>query len=238
MRGQQSPLWKISKEDLLKLLEQTKGQGFSSIFRALGYTGGGDKYKTLVKRLKHDGINPDEYKGRAKGYSLVAAPKFTDEQVFVENSQYDRAGIKARILKNNYIPYSCADCGCGDTWNGKPITLQLEHKNGINNDHRVENLAFLCPNCHSQTPTWGGRNIAVCKTIYTCATPDCKNEISHGGYLCRPCFHQKDRKVKERPSLKALLADTSILNFEATGRKYGVTGNAIRKWIKAYQKSE
>ncbi|MGB2240169.1 MAG: HNH endonuclease [Pseudomonadales bacterium] len=54
--------------------------------------------------------------------------------------------------------YNCSSCGIGDEWNGKPITLQLDHINGVNNDHRLDNLRMLCPNCHSQTDTWCGRN--------------------------------------------------------------------------------
>ena len=50
-------------------------------------------------------------------------------------------------------------CGNEGFWNGKKLVLQLEHKNGIHNDHRVENLCFLCPNCHSQTDTYSGKNI-------------------------------------------------------------------------------
>lgn len=40
----------------------------------------------------------------------------------------------------------------------KDITLQLDHINGVNDDNRIENLRFLCPNCHSQTSTFTGRN--------------------------------------------------------------------------------
>jgi 5-methylcytosine-specific restriction endonuclease McrA len=63
-----------------------------------------------------------------------------------------------RVLKENVIKYQCAECGMFDKWNGKKIILQLDHINGVNNDNRVENLRFLCPNCHSQTKTYSGKN--------------------------------------------------------------------------------
>lgn len=57
--------------------------------------------------------------------------------------------------------YSCEECHLGETWNGKKITLHVDHINGINYDHRQENLRFLCPNCHSQTPTFSWKNAGV-----------------------------------------------------------------------------
>lgn len=81
------------------------------------------------------------------------------EEVLVENSTYtNRTALKARLLKEGLITYECAICKNKGEWNGNPLTLQLDHINGINNDHRLENLRFLCPNCHSQTNTFSGRN--------------------------------------------------------------------------------
>lgn len=54
---------------------------------------------------------------------------------------------------------NCSECGLDPIWNGKPLTLQVDHINGDNTDNRPENLRFLCPNCHTQTPTYAGRNI-------------------------------------------------------------------------------
>jgi len=53
--------------------------------------------------------------------------------------------------------FECSMCGIRD-WNDKEITLELDHINGNNRDHRLANIRLLCPNCHSQTPTWRGRN--------------------------------------------------------------------------------
>ena len=65
--------------------------------------------------------------------------------------------MRRTIIKENLLPYKCAICG-NTEWNGKTLSLELDHINGINNDNRLENLRFLCPNCHSQTTTYGSRN--------------------------------------------------------------------------------
>jgi len=56
---------------------------------------------------------------------------------------------------------TCEDCGIHKTYNGKPISLELEHIDGDNSNNKIENLKILCPNCHSQTPTFRARNIRV-----------------------------------------------------------------------------
>ena len=68
-----------------------------------------------------------------------------------------RASVRKTILKENLIEYKCDICQI-DTWNNKKLSLHLDHINGKNSDHRLENLRWLCPNCHSQTTTYTGRN--------------------------------------------------------------------------------
>ena len=71
------------------------------------------------------------------------------EEILIENSSYDNiASLKRRLLNEGYLEYKCSECGISE-WNGKPLSLHLDHINGKHNDHRIENLRFLCPNCHS-----------------------------------------------------------------------------------------
>jgi 5-methylcytosine-specific restriction endonuclease McrA len=66
--------------------------------------------------------------------------------------------IKKTIIRDKLLPYECQECGNTGEHLGKPLSLHLDHINGKNKDHRLENLRFLCPNCHSQTDTYCGRN--------------------------------------------------------------------------------
>jgi len=72
-----------------------------------------------------------------------------------------RDAIRRKVLEEQ--DYKCNSCGISE-WMGKPITLELEHKNGIRTDNTRSNLEGLCPNCHSLTHTWRGRN----RRKYTC----------------------------------------------------------------------
>jgi len=82
----------------------------------------------------------------------------TYEEVFCENSLANPTYVKSLIIKKNLLPYECSICQIQPIWNGKELKLQMDHINGIRNDHRLENLRMVCPNCHSQTETFGSKN--------------------------------------------------------------------------------
>lgn len=88
----------------------------------------------------------------SKGKNLIP-----NESVFVENSLYSNEMVKQRIVKDDLLEYKCFKCKL-DSWLGETIILDLDHINGNNRDNRISNLRFLCPNCHSQTDTYKGRN--------------------------------------------------------------------------------
>lgn len=105
--------------------------------------------KELYKNL------PQETKDRmnwAKGKLITP-----NEEIFKEKSHYSNEMIKQRIVSQGLLEYKCVKCGI-DRWQGETIVLDLDHINGDNLDNRLENLRFLCPNCHSQTDTYKGRN--------------------------------------------------------------------------------
>lgn len=68
-----------------------------------------------------------------------------------------RTTIKARLIREGFLQNKCGRCGISE-WCGKPLSVQIDHINGINDDYRLENLRMLCPNCHSLTETHGHRN--------------------------------------------------------------------------------
>lgn len=106
-------------------------------------------------------MTPDDYQNlpqETKDRMAWSRGKLLTSRGFVENSTLSNEHILRHGRRNNLFKEDCYECHIKD-WNGKPIRLELDHINGVNHDNRLENLRLLCPNCHSQTDTFRGRNI-------------------------------------------------------------------------------
>ena len=80
------------------------------------------------------------------------------QDVFVEQSPIPRSSLSRQVKRFNALEYRCSVCSNEGVWNGNKLALVVDHVNGISNDNRIENLRYMCPNCHSQTDTFGGRD--------------------------------------------------------------------------------
>lgn len=79
------------------------------------------------------------------------------DTLLTEKSSHKRHHVRSRLLHSKTLKSECAICGISE-WLGKPLSFELDHINGVSDDNRLENLRMLCPNCHSQTETYKGRN--------------------------------------------------------------------------------
>ena len=115
---------------------------------------------TTFKRKAGNLYKPNQgAKGTSKAYNNALGPKINTQDILDgKHPQYSTRNLKERLIKEGILTKICSECGITDEWNNKPITLQLDHINGVRDDHRLENLRLLCPNCHSQTDTYCGRN--------------------------------------------------------------------------------
>ncbi len=155
--------------------------------------------------------------------------------ILIEESICSRTHLKKRLYDEGLKERNCELCGQGEIWNGKQMSLILDHKNGVNNDNRIENLRIVCPNCNATLDTHCGknkskRNIKLLKLGF-----DINNKIDlREHHQTNDTYVQanlKRRKV-ERPDKDILIKEVEEMGYSATGRKYGVSDNAIRKWIK------
>ena len=160
MSKKRSRIWQIPKEDLVKVVQDSNS--LNAVLNHFGFWNQSGVYKTLKARLQADNIDISHIVlgiGSNKGRTLKSRATISLKDILIEHSVYDnRSRLKQRLFKNGLLENKCSKCGQLPEWNGEPLTLQLDHINGISDDNRLENLRILCPHCHSQTGNFAGRN--------------------------------------------------------------------------------
>ena len=212
----QNNIWN-DKELLLSIINDSKSQ--KEVLEKMKIRSAGGNFRTLQKYINLFDSDTSHF---TKCYEhFINKPKLSLDYVLIENSTYDRGHLKERLYENGLKERKCELCGQGEEWNGKHMSLILDHQNGIYNDNRIENLRIVCPNCNATLDTHAGKNV--------------KRKVKPVKKDLRLEYHISRRKV-ERPSLDILKKEISSLGLEGTGRKYNVTGNSIKKWVKSYEK--
>lgn len=143
-------------------LRQVVAESYSiaQVLQKLGMVTAGGNYKTIKLRVKQENIDISHFTGQGhlKNKTHNWAPKRSLEEILVEDSTYTSSDkLRKRLLKEGVFERVCNNCK-NTEWLDQLIPLELDHKNGNNMDHRLENLQLLCPNCHAFTHNYRGKN--------------------------------------------------------------------------------
>lgn len=148
-------LRKYTKEWLEELCSES--YSYAEVLRKAGRAQAGGSQNTLKKKIEEYNIDISHFTGQRWQHSPVFQEKYTPENLFVKNSSVSNQTIRKYLDKYELIPYVCSECGCDGNWRGKVLALQLHHKDGDNTNNELDNLTYLCPNCHATTDTYGGK---------------------------------------------------------------------------------
>jgi HNH endonuclease len=220
---------------------------WADALRFLGYEIKGANYRTVQRWVERWGISTEHFDPNAGRRRASRTRRISLEEVMVENSSYGRGKLKRRLLETGLKRPVCEMCGQGETWRGNRMALILDHINGVSNDHRLENLRIVCPNCAATLDTHCGRNTPRERTCPGCGNQFAPRSNTHR-YCSQTCWgvvassiykgtsHLDQRKV-ERPPYDQLVDEIKATSFLAVGRKYGVSDNAVRKWLRWYEQA-
>lgn len=163
MLNMTNKIYELTDEQFISIIKNSTT--IAEVLFKLGYSTKGNSwgFSTVRRRMDELNLSLSDFKG--KSVYLKQKKQIEEKDILKPNCKHTRAVLRRFVLRNNLIPYKCAICGCVE-WQGKTLSLELDHINGINNDNRLENLRFLCPNCHSQTTTYGSRNQQINESKY------------------------------------------------------------------------
>lgn len=267
----------ISIDEFKSIVQSSQSMRDASIKLNISFS----TFKRLAKKLN---VYTTNQSGKGINKNTDANKKILDNILSgIYNPYISSYDLKNRLLKFGYLDNKCNECGISDTWNNRQLKLHLDHIDGNTRNNKKENIRLLCPNCHSQTDTYTGKNKLIknkanyneLKSIVEDYTPHTVSELcklmgitsskpnyiklnkelvtqridtiiqlkclncdrhitnkSKSGY-CNKCSHILQYKT-EHPSKQKLIEELNKSNLYALGKKYGVSDNAIRKWMKNY----
>jgi predicted nucleic acid-binding Zn ribbon protein len=238
---------KFTREEANDAIAQSKS--WTEALRKLNYCPSGGNPATLKKYADLWEISTDHFDPYAGVMDRLRKPKRSLEEILVRNSTYSRSNLKMRLYDEGLKQPRCEFCGQGEVWRGRHMSMILDHRNGVRDDNRLENLQIVCPNCAATLETHCGRAIAGPPPLRHCERCGEMFRAKHRTqrYCSRACgtrWSRSQLRGKPNPSLRRvdrppyeqLLEELAATSYVAVGRKYDVSDNAVRKWVRFYER--
>ena len=197
----------------------------SEVVQKLGLTTDGSGNHRVIQRwINNLNLDTSHFNYRLvisdKLKNLCKQQRYKPEEFLIENWNGSISPIK-RWAKEN-LKYQCILCGNNGSHRDLPLNLQLDHENGNVKDNRKENLRWLCPNCHTQTETYGSKKLNLHRIKKSVINPNWnRQDRPHKRKVVRPSKEELQKMINEIPM-------TNI------GMRFGVSDNAVRKWARRY----
>jgi DNA-directed RNA polymerase subunit RPC12/RpoP len=230
--------------DLIEAVRNS--DSYTDVMLKLGITPQGRNGNTIKKHISRLNLNISHMKHGSR--------RIPQEKVFIENSRASNTTVRGRVRREKLIKYVCDECGNTGVYNNKPLTLQLDHHNGIRNDHRISNLRWLCPNCHSQTPTFARTTNPKTVKVRTIVTmvhlkcDECKqkfdrpkrqftNRLNKNKNFCsQDCaHHNQSRTAIANKHHKKIYADfLKTRKYLTTAKKFSISDKMVKKIVNKF----
>lgn len=180
---------KYTKELLEPIVKES--YSLADVIRKLGLKHAGGTYSHIGRVIDKWKIDKSHFRGKGnncgsqhKGNSFQKRPK---EEILVIRTDglREKSRNLTRALLESSVKYQCENCSIENYWNNKPLILEVDHRNNNWLDNRIENLRFLCPNCHSQEDSM------ISYRKHTTVCPICRGKKQRKSKTCGKCSYKK-----------------------------------------------